>query len=80
MKVAGWVSDRLPKRWSFSGRLEEDVSGAELARALAVPLERDQSAFHVPGHRAGMNVSACGWPGGSSTRYASTRSGVACSG
>ena len=43
----------------FSGRLEEHVTRTELARRVAVPLERDQAALHVPGDGAGMKVRAC---------------------
>jgi hypothetical protein len=32
----------------FSGRLEEDVTGTELARRMAVALERDRAALHEP--------------------------------
>jgi len=64
----------------FSGRLEEQVPGAEFARGLTVSPECDQAAFYVPGDRAGMRMRPAGWPGGSCTRYASTRSGAACSG
>jgi hypothetical protein len=43
----------------FSGRLEEHVAGTELGRGVAVALERDHAALHVPGDGAGMKVRAC---------------------
>ena len=47
----------------FSRRLEEDIPGAKLMHGLAVPLEGDPAAFHVPGDRAGMKVRASGLAG-----------------